>query len=801
VRDQKTSIKVASSLRVPGDIWPYLAVRTFTDWDLWTQHENAVLKTLLDREFPLPDYSLESMLKGVISLGDAAKVQDVANLSVLNHIRRLLDNEAKKWCCMALAARPSPLDYLDLIESLGTDNLMRRAKFFTETQGSPQTALEFLSRIESAYKDHPQHALARAAAESEMAKRVEGAGREGRMRSAYASAFNAFYWEQGQTPTAADAFNLQARLGRSDYGYSDNPFAYDYPYRPYYPTWAAGDSLVNAWAALASSTSNFGPVELLTHLLGNVSKQWNKVDELIQSIEGRFSGHPRRAVLMANQSLRAGDVQSAQRHFRAGIQAQPGYWQSYVDLGKVFLEEGNVAEAARLFMGYPGFKKGSTEHPVSLSNNAYNAGSLFYWTGHFAQAVPLYRIAAELRTGSDASLASEIRLRLMERDIAGAAADSLQRAQRYNSSFAYRDYLGLLHATGQSKGAWDAFNVLVAQLKEPQIWETVLVGHRIEGLTESQIAAWAGQERMRNLGQAVSYAAMYFLRAGVTDRMPSSEFVASLDAMDRPVWKLGGGVNLNYVVRPALEGEPQFVLGPSVPGTILASGIFATTQKTRVKSELVYFAEGYRAIRGGDFRSARAALEESATLYDLSMDSAGYILPYYAYALAKSGDAAAVRQLLDRIPRERQRFDYYLARAVVAGLAGDVENSLKSLRLAIHRRPFTESRPFYTEYQFAELCEWLYESTRNTKYRDLALDWAKKNQTFQPWFAWAYAMEAKLSTNAQARSRAIAMTYYLDKNSERLSAIPKREVEAAVKTFQQDNPFLRAVGSPPTGAT
>jgi hypothetical protein len=337
-------------------------------------------------------------------------------------------------------------------------------------------------------------------------------------------------------------------------------------------------------------------------------------------------------------------------------------------------------------------------------------------------------------------------------------------------------------------------------MDEPQIWETALVGHRREGLTEAQLGTWAGEERWSRSGRSMGHAAMYLLRAGVTDRMPSGEFAAMLEKVDRPVWQLASGAN--QVVRPAREGNIHIVLGPvTSPGAMLPLGVFENSQKTRVKSDLAYFAEAYRAIRSNDFMAARSMLEEAATLYDLSVERVGYLLPYYAYASARSGQTGPVRQLLERIPRERQRFDYQLARAVLEGITGDAEASVKSLMYAKYRRSFTESRPFYAEYQYAELCEWLYEATRNAKYREIALDWAKKNQTFQPWFAWAYAIEAKLSTDAQARGRAIAMTYYLDRNSERLSAMPKKEVEAAVKKFGPANPFLLPVASELRGAT
>ena len=99
------------------------------------------------------------------------------------------------------------------------------------------------------------------------------------------------------------------------------------------------------------------------------------------------------------------------------------------------------------------------------------------------------------------------------------------------------------------------------------------------------------------------------------------------------------------------------------------------------------------------------------------------------------------------------------------------------------------------EYEYAELCELLYDATRNPGYREKALTWAKKFQTVQPWFAWSYAMEARLTTNANDRRRAMAMAYYLDRNSERLASLPQAAIKAAVKEFANRNPFLRTTDS------
>src|SRR5207302_7123177 len=126
---------------------------------------------------------------------------------------------------------------------------------------------------------------------------------------------------------------------------------------------------------------------------------------------------------------------------------------------------------------------------------------------------------------------------------------------------------------------------------------------------------------------------------------------------------------------------------------------------------------------------------------------------------------------------------------------GKTDESKQHLKLALHRRPFTEQRPVYTEYEYAELCELLYDATRNPGYREKALTWAKKFQTMQFWFAWSYAMEARLTTNANDRRRAMAMAYYLDRNSDRLASLPQAAIKAAVKEFANRNPFLRTTDS------
>jgi hypothetical protein len=533
--------------------------------------------------------------------------------------------------------------------------------------------------------------------------------------------------------------------------------------------------IVKAEAALRNSTSSFGPVINLVQLYDK--KYEEKIDHLFHSIEGRFIGNPNRAIQMGKHFLKKGNIQKAESHYRESIKTQPGYWPSYMHLGVLLFENGQTDNAAKLIMSYPGFKKDSGQNRVQVSNNAYEAGSLFYWSGNFSYATPLYRLAADQETGADSDMSSDIRLKMINADYLGAMIGSLERAKRYDSSYAYRDYFGLLHAMGYSKEAWSAFNALKARSRPPHIWETVLVGHHMAGASHSEIVAWSKQATTGGTPEATQYAATYVLRAGVTDRMPSENFAQVVSEFAPPIRKAldENGRESAPIYGPVEPGKPW----PKQPVT------------TQVKSDLAQFAEAYRAIRSGDFTSARNRLQQASMHHNLSQHVVSYQLPYFAYSAARSGDVSAVENALDKLDIESRRFDYYLSKAVIAGVGGKVDESVNMLKAALHRRPFTEHRPLYPEYQYAEICEWLYESTNNPAYRDLALEWVKKSQIFQPWFAWAYAIEAKLTRNPKERNRAIAMAYYLDRNSERLSKIPKREIDAAVKEFSRNNPFLK----------
>lgn len=778
-------------LDLPGQVWPFLFTRALTDWDLWSQSSNRQWKQLLDNEFPVADYSLDEIVTGAQALGDAADISATIDLSVGEHIARLMAAEPQIWCCESRFAKPGLSDYVDLLASIGTDNLMARGEFLITLQGSPERAQRFLDSLEAVYDGHPRLALLRAKTLAGLAARKSGAEKEGLLKNAYVEATNALFWAKGQTRVAADAFNLTAQLRRNDFGDADNPYAADYPFRSFYPPWEKSGNASrirsNALAALNNSTDDFLPVTKLKSLQFGESAG---MAELLASIDGRFDGNAEYVKFMAEGSLELGNTEEAARYFRARIQTNRGSWDAYEELGKILVEDGHIDEAFETLMSWPGFREGAEVNAVTRANASHIAGSFFYWTGNFDKTEPFYRLSAEPNTGSEGSIASVLRLQILDGDYEQAMQGMLNRARRYNSTYAYRDYLGMLHVTGHSDEAWSAFNIIVNRQGGYHPWETALAGHHIASLTEAEIGEWAQRYKELISSTGDSYAAFYLLRAGVTDRVPTAKLAELIEKLDHPVWELDRPPQ-RHVYREAADRRTKAIVGPQNRDrrSVLPINFPGTDSAKKVPSDLAYFAQAYRAIRMSDDAEAARLLGEAADLYNLGDNRFGYLLPYFAFASAQAGDTAHVEKVLSTFNPKQQRFDFHLANAVLAGLRDRVDDADKHLTLARYRRPHTEDRPLFSEYMYAEICELLYDATKRDAYRQRLVDWAGKARQFFPWYSWPYGMLAKYSKDANERQSAMAISHYLDKNSERLQSLPQAEIEAAVRELGQHNPF------------
>jgi hypothetical protein len=337
---------------------------------------------------------------------------------------------------------------------------------------------------------------------------------------------------------------------------------------------------------------------------------------------------------------------------------------------------------------------------------------------------------------------------------------SLERAARYPNAYAYRDYLSLLHVMGNSVQAWQGFSQVASAFDVPQVWLSALVGHRFESRSESYVREWLHRAEIRNARfNSKQFAPAFAILWNSTDRMPP--------------------LDLDRLVESLEDGTPP---APSWP--TLKPGRFA----------LAYFGAAYSELRHGRWAKSAGVFKEMAEHYPLYAGEESFALPYFAMAATKIGDKWLPELLAEESHIEGDfardgTYDRLLARAVIAGAEKDANAAQALLRSAFNIRPNTEHRPILTEYEYAQVCEWLYRETRDPRFAEMLLGWTEEYEKIQPTHAWAYAMEYAFAKPGERRVRALAMTLYLDPSSERIKRVPNDEVVRAREWLARNNPF------------
>ena len=790
-----TPALVELAQQFPGWLGP-LGQR-LSEFDRWTIGDPSLPWRLLEHDLPLAGAGLGDHVRGMSAIGRAPDMASVAK-GTLAHLRRLYREDAPLRRCLDESVYCARGAYLDLVESLLVSSLERFALLRGKQQALPEEALQFLRSLEPEFEG--QADLALAAAEVLVAKARGARERERRADLAKArEAAAAVAWlEQGASRTAHQALVYMGVGSAESLPYLEGYF-HDLPVRSYWYL-QGGNATLGAPPARE---------ELLRNLRGRVDEAVLDIDVAVDMtawtgadlqrgdvLERRFHGHPARLQLLAMRkgskapAANVADERLAQ--LEAAVRERPDRWEVHRDLATHHLRErGDYAAAAGAFGVFPGFKSRDGYGAVALSNQAYHAGSEFFWRGRLDEARTFYRIAAELDTGSAASIASQARLSIMAGDFRAATALSHSRAQRYEDPYAFRDYLAWLFAFGFQGEAWTGFAQLHQAMRNPQVWLAADVGHRIAGRSWPEVRQWLTAEPFKSssFNRDRHGLRLAILQSSV-GRAPAPDLVATLRAIEgSPVAeaeRTQDGKGALLVPHSMSDGNmilrrSQFRLGERQP---LKEG-------ERVVSHFVLFGDAYVALRNGDYAAAAQKFDTMAAYYPIEgqVGFDAYALPYFAWASARSGDKLGLEAFIRGRDPRAFAFDRDLALAFFGGLKGDHEAALAHLKHAFDVRPHTERRPIPTEYQWAEACEWLFEATKERRYIDLALGWARQHQRIQPMMSWAYALEAKHAADGAQRVRALGIALYLDPRSERIAGLPEDLKRRARQDFEKNNPF------------
>jgi hypothetical protein len=734
--------------------WEMVVNRRLQAGDKWYSQDNLQVKQQMDAIFPIANFSLDELLTSKMFLGESPRDNADVDLSVYEHYRRSLGSKGRELWPGTENQYPVKGDCLDLLYANGESNLLRSIYLTMFMQGLEESALEQMNSYDKVYRGHPAMTYLKGSA---LAKRWKG-NREldYLLKERDDLYFNAYYWSGGQVR----------------FIYSNN-FRYydaDYPTRAFWQT-VNGDraelkgdkildsmksqkgnnpiindqtinQLKNTSLGLKYSHDNFYILKSYYEQLVNLQKEkHDQADALLEENRKRFAGNPERIEFYVKLNSNSADPLQRIKVMEDAIAAAPDLWESYQQLGRFYMNRGEFGKALETFLKYPLFGEGVEGDRVEMSNEAVEAALSLRWRGAIEESLPFFRIAANSNTGSGAEMMSAAILALQDGDYAGAASNYLRLIRRYQDSQGYRDYMTSLHLMGFHQESWSIFNTVDVQTNSPEIWTSALIGQRMEAKTGDEITRWLMEDHFNKVDAA--FIANYLLMSRLIDRAPEQKLP-----------------ELIKTTMKGLKSPPEEY----------------TSEQYRPNAAV--FAEGYSCARKGDYDKGHEILKQWITY--LGYPSADFAVPYRVWCGVKAKRTAEIDEFFKTIENEYDKSPgaglaksyYYISKAYFYGLQGNHQEAIENLKLV-------------------DACEWLYKDTGYAGYRTLALEWAKLHQRILPWFAWAYAVEAKYATSDADRLRALAIALYLDKNSERIADIPETEKARARKWLEQNNPFLK----------
>ena len=776
--------------------WQRLLTRRLGDKDRWQAQPNTDIKYLLDRTFPIKGFDIETLARGLYAFGKDIDEEDLG-LKAFEHINRIRETDAKLWSCFTNGKSCVRAGYLDLMEALAVSNACKTFYMVAWVQGLEKEGAAYVRKVSPVLDGQPAWMFA-------LLQVSQGRQAPLNFMKQQETGLLLGYLEQGQS-------RIMNFLGSTSAGSMSMPMigAYnsDLPVRYY-------------WSYKGLQDQNLRLADVLVHLdysyddltfIGDQALEFagDKLERLKQQLTTRFRGNPLRTKILA-QTKQGDDVDDKIAALKETVLDRPDVFRPYYDLGALLIaEKGDYKAATELFLSYPGFKNPAGYPTVELGNDAYAAGSLFYWRGRIEGARKLYRLSADVRTGSATSMVSESRLLQFDGRYEEAAQLSLQRARRYESEYAYRDSLAWLFVLGKRDDAWAGFAQVATSFTNPQVWHAALTGKRIEKRTWPELKEWLLSTPIRTATSkyGAKPALLAALLLNTVDRKLADDLVETMKAIETEPPTTIQMVQI-YEVDPN-GGSPrpvpnkqdiQVAIVVDEGASIFEPSLFRRdarppyTNRKGLPSHWVMFAEAYAALHRSDFESAVKKFDEMSGIYPLEGNSrfeyAVFALPYFAWAAGKTGDKLGLEKfLVDSVGKERRGFDYYMALAFFAGLRGENDKAVNLLNQSFNRIPYTDFRPVFVEFQWAEACESLFDATRDKRFRDMALNWAKLNQKINPTHSWSYAMEAKYTASESDRLRALGIALYLDPLSLRASAFPEDVKQKARKNFEVSNPF------------
>ncbi|MCP3873650.1 MAG: hypothetical protein GY699_10910 [Desulfobacteraceae bacterium] len=748
--------------------WHYLVRQKLIDHDSWSLQSNIELKTVLDNDYPIDGVTMETLLKSSITVGDFEDKRLNFEMLFADHISKVLQSENDIFSSNHSVAAPNDYDYLLLMKAIGESNLLKSVIFYLHIQRSPKKALHLVNSYLSIFQGHPAFHINKMEVLNSIYKQSKNwTAREKKdlVKKIIDNSLMGWFWYGQHDKEMVSCFAEQLlkyyvkRNPKLRVDLTGKNFPADQIYK-----YSRGEFLfcqrvrqVHLW---------FDPKEKMKYIHTNIKsyekivkgmlkKSKSDVEDLLDN-ENRFKGVPTWGLKKAAIFKKMKRIDKANKIYENGIKENPDFWENYHLLGDGFVKQGKYKAAKDLFIKYPPFTQENPKtNTVQLSNESYDAGSLFFWQGEYDMARIFYEISADLSTGSGASLSSQIRLSLMAKDFITASRYAMRAAKRYNNEYRYQEYMSLLHIQGLSDNAWPLFDSLIGRFSAPEIWTSSFIGHRINNTSDDELIKWIKDKR--KLTNQSNFFPLDFGMVLLTDRVPNISFAKAM-----------GELEMNSLSHVKEEQKNMTVILPTAStgdyGPLLSwKEAKKLSKETFQFKKYQYMVEAYMYLKQKKYKKSYQAFKK----YSLIMVTPfvyGEMIPYLTFSAIKSENSHVLKNILN-LDVVSDDFDQLLSHAVLKGLNKKYDESLDLFNKAFYNIPLKEKRFFFPWYQIVELMEWMYLDTGEKRYIEQAMEWSKQYQTIQPMFAWAYAFEAKYTQDPEKQIIALAYAQYLDRDS------------------------------------
>jgi len=803
----------SDDVKLPQDYspaWKNLFNNTIKTNDYWYAPRNMLFFSELTGLFPKFDLIFNSSVKNK-AIGGETNLRGLADTIFEGVFANYLTEYRSDLCCVYGDGVVTEYDLLKFYRNLGIGNLVKKLHKTAVYQARQKPTLDLIDEYETLFKDNHAMLYYKMLALENRVENSSAIERPNNIRklletskklAELSSGMNFFSIKAGFLINNFMVEYLASNQQQGVANYEYRPEV-DYFYRANsdWPSGVKFQLYVGEFSAYDYTNTDF---DLFKRHYDSARDATAKAAAL-EEIEKRFDGHPQKTLFLSERLIAQGDKVAAVELLTQAIKNKASSWPIYFGLGQYLIQTGLYEEGANVFLDYPEFKKPNPRNPVSVSYRAFEAGSLLFWRGIPDLAKPLYEISANLKTGSQASITSALRLEILEGNFLKAIQLAQFGARRYNSAYRYRDFFSLMSVLGGVDDAMTGFDQLSSRIIEPQIWSVVFIAHRMKGYDFEQEVAWINNQKKKP--KLARLASRYVTLSGAVDRQINAEYSKGLEEISKvtprnweSAYTFRKGDLITYFdndLQKALQkGSIGFRAIKGVPQCPPDKDWYEWCKENFNQFIDIdrSFLNAYFHLRQKKFSKAYKTFLQhirhfGSGRYKLETDP--LVLSYFALAAAGVDKIETFELFLQERYEKKNLmpFDYLLAKSVIMASKGNSDESLMFLNQAFNTRPHTDNRAVFSYYQILELTEFLFQMTEDTRFISLGLDWAQRFRRIQPQYSWAHSFVAKYSADERKRIEATAFALYLDPNSAWLSSVQQNIKETAAKWWEKNNPF------------